>query len=147
MTEQQDPHPRVILGLFAHERDADTALSKLAVAGLNQEAIKVINETEMEEATPDIPYPAFEAGASLGHMRPEPETTPGKDLAEDTVPDPRSDLQSLLEGLKLARDEAYYYANGVYEGGTLVMVQVENDGERAQVYEILETAGAANFTH
>lgn len=145
MTEPAGTQPLFVLGLFADERAADATLSHLAAQGMNQEAIKVVNKPDLDTVDPAIPYPAFKAGASLGPLRPEPEAMPGAELVEGATPDPQRELQQLLEELELDTEEASYYASGVYEGGTLVVVQALSDTEASQIRQLLADAGAAHF--
>ena len=147
MTEPIGAQAQHILGLFDSERAADAALSQLAAGGMGEEAIKVIDKPDLDTAEPPIPYPAFKAGASLGPLRPEPESLPGAELAQGVDDDPQRDLQQLLEDLQLDAEEAQYYASGVYDGGTLVLVQVANMAVAAKVRELLTAAGAATFRH
>lgn len=145
MTEPAGTQKLFVLGLFDDERAADAALSHLAARGTNQDAIKVVNKPDLDTAGPAIPYPAFKAGASLGPLRPEPESMPGAQPAEGTTPDPQRELQQLLEELELDAEEASYYAGGVFEGGTLVVVQAPSDTEAAQVRQLLADAGATHY--
>jgi hypothetical protein len=145
MTEPIGTQAQHVLGLFDDERAADAALSRMAVAGMNQGAIKVIDTRDLDTAEPAIPYPAFKAGASLGPLRPEPESLPGAELAEGVDDDAQRDLQRLLVALPLDDEGAHYYASGVYEGGTLVIVQVADATEAAAVRELLAAAGATSF--
>ncbi|MDT8305192.1 MAG: hypothetical protein RRC07_04600 [Anaerolineae bacterium] len=145
MTEPAGTQTLFVLGLFDSERAADAVLSHLAAQGMSQDAIKVINRPDLDTAEPAIPYPAFKAGASLGPLRPEPETLPGAELAEEALPNPQQELRQLLEQFDLDAEEATYYAGGVYEGGTLVVVRAPGDTEAAQLRQLLADAGATNF--
>lgn len=144
MTEPTGAQGQHVFALFDDERAADHALSQMAAAGMSQGAIKVIDTPDLDRAEPDIPYPAFKAGASLGPLRPEPESMPGAELAGGVAGDPQRDLQRLLADLHLDEEEAHYYASGVYGGGTLVIVQVAG-AEVEAVREQLMAAGATTF--
>lgn len=146
MSEQEGTHPLLVLALFDDERDADEALSQLAIAGMSQDALKVIDKPDLEDAEPPIPYPAYRAGASLGHLRPDPEPLASPDIAEGAGEAPVRRLEELLRGMELDGAEARYYAGAVYEGGTLVIIRVSGEGEADQVRQMLAEAGATNFT-
>lgn len=145
MTEPAGTETLYILGLFDNERAADDALSQLAVQEMTEGAIKVVDQADLDTAGPAIPYPAFKAGASLGPLRPKPETPPGAEPARGIGREPRRELQQVLQELNLGAEEAEYYAGGVYDGGTLIVVQAAGAAKAAEVRQLLRAAGAANF--
>lgn len=143
MSEIESPSTPVI-ALFDSERNADQALSTLASRELNQEAIKVVDKPDLADAEEAPPYPAYLAGASLGPMRPDPESASSTDIAPGAAQDEMEELEQVLRGLNISTAEARYYASGVYEGGTLIIVNASGETAK-EVLEILRAAGASNY--
>jgi hypothetical protein len=145
MAEHDDRQRLLVLGLFDNERAADAALSKLAIGGVRDEAIEVIRRPDLEATEPPIPLPAYQAGASLGHLRPEPETLPSPKIVEEAAEEPVRELEGLLAGLELDDEAARYYAGAVEEGGTLVAIHAKDEAGAEAIRRWLADAGAASF--
>ena len=136
-----------IIALFDSQAEADVALSHLRGRAIPPDQIKVVDKPV--KAVVKEPTAIDTVGASLNTN--EPRLQPNPIPLEGTVAGagqivPVINLEEDLTGLGVSADGVRFFANGVRNGGTLVIITPGSDAAPT-IYDLMNAAGASKVTH